>query len=98
MKSQGNAEQLPAARANQNVGVGESRRMLCDRSAPLTKSLPRYIRLGKWMSKAGVAVTMATATPESRDDVTVGGFLNPADLPNRNACAFLIWSVYIRCR
>lgn len=44
--------------------------------------LPRYIRLGKWMSKAGVAITHTTAQPEPRDEETVPVFLNPADLPH----------------
>jgi CRISPR-associated protein Csc1 len=44
--------------------------------------LPCYVRLGKWMSKAGVAVTHATARPEPKEEVTVPVFLNPADLPH----------------
>jgi len=45
-------------------------------------ALPRYVRLGKWMSKAGVMITHATARPEPRDEETVPVFLNPADLPH----------------
>lgn len=45
-------------------------------------ALPRYVRLGKWMSKAGVTITHATARPELRDEETVSAFLNPADLPH----------------
>lgn len=44
-------------------------------------ALPRYIRLGKWMSKASVSVTHAMARPEPKEGVTVPFFLNPADLP-----------------
>ncbi|HEC35030.1 MAG TPA: type I-D CRISPR-associated protein Cas5/Csc1 [Anaerolineae bacterium] len=45
-------------------------------------ALPRYVRLGKWMSKAGVTITHATARAEPRDEETVSIFLNPADLPH----------------
>ncbi|OIO94572.1 MAG: type I-D CRISPR-associated protein Cas5/Csc1 [Anaerolineae bacterium CG2_30_64_16] len=47
--------------------------------------LPRYIRLGKWMSKASVEVTHATSRPEQRPGETVSVFLNPADLPDPKA-------------
>jgi len=47
--------------------------------------LPRYIRLGKWMSKVSVAVTGATAQPTHRDKEVVSAFLNPADLPHPEA-------------
>lgn len=44
--------------------------------------LPHYVRLGKWMSKAGITVSHATARPESKEEVTVPVFLNPSDLPH----------------
>jgi CRISPR-associated protein Csc1 len=45
-------------------------------------TLPRYVRLGKWMSKASVTMTHTTAQPEPKDEVTVPVFLNPTDLPH----------------
>jgi CRISPR-associated protein Csc1 len=48
-------------------------------------ALPRYIRLGKWMSKAGVQVTHTIAHPEPKESVIIPGFLNPADLPHPEA-------------
>lgn len=48
-------------------------------------ALPRYIRLGKWMSKVSVAVTVATAQSAYRDKEAVSVFLNPADLPHPEA-------------
>lgn len=47
---------------------------------PLT--LPRYVRLGKWMSKASITVAHSIAYPEIRDQVQIPIFLNPADLPH----------------
>lgn len=44
--------------------------------------LPAYIRLGKWMSKAAVAVTRQRCEPTWRDEALVEGFLNPLDLPD----------------
>lgn len=44
--------------------------------------LPRYVRLGKWMSKASVVVTGATVQPEPRNKESVPVFLNPVDLPH----------------
>lgn len=49
---------------------------------PLESALPRYIRLGKFMSKAAVAVTHHVSQPEQRANQVVDGFLNPADLSN----------------
>lgn len=42
--------------------------------------LPRYIRLGKFMSKAAVTVTPHLSQAEHRNSQVVDGFLNPADL------------------
>ncbi len=50
---------------------------------PIT--LPRYIRLGKWMSKAAVEVSYTVSEPEPKQNITVPIFLNPADLPNPGA-------------
>lgn len=47
---------------------------------PLGVSLPRYIRLGKFMSKAAVTVTHQLSQPEQHTNQVVDGFLNPADL------------------
>jgi CRISPR-associated protein Csc1 len=44
--------------------------------------LPRYVRLGKWMSKAAVDVSQQRCDPIWHDEVSVEGFLNPVDLPN----------------
>jgi len=49
---------------------------------PLPRPLPRYVRLGKWMSKASVEVTYAVSQPEQRPGETVDVFLNPTDLPD----------------
>lgn len=48
-------------------------------------ALRRYIRLGKWMSKASVEATHTVARPEPKQSVTVPFFLNPADLPRPEA-------------
>ncbi len=48
----------------------------------LEHDLPRYIRLGKWMSKAAMQITYASGQAESRDNQMVDVFLNPADLPD----------------
>jgi CRISPR-associated protein Csc1 len=62
---------------------------------PLARDLPRYIRLGKWMSKAGVQVTRAVSQAEPRADQTVEISLNPADLPDPKAFgAFDLVSVH----
>jgi CRISPR-associated protein Csc1 len=42
--------------------------------------LPRYIRLGKWMSKASVDVSQQLCEPVWRDEMSVSSFLNPVDL------------------
>ncbi len=42
--------------------------------------LPRYIRLGKWMSKAAVDVTQQWCDPIWHDEMSVESFLNPVDL------------------
>jgi CRISPR-associated protein Csc1 len=44
--------------------------------------LPRYIRLGKWMSKASLTMTHSTARKATRLEEQVPVFLNPADLPH----------------
>jgi CRISPR-associated protein Csc1 len=49
---------------------------------PLENTLPVYIRLGKFMSKAAVTVTHRVSQPEWRVNQTVNGFLNPTDFPN----------------
>lgn len=46
---------------------------------PLT--LPRYIRLGKFMSKARVAITEQPVNIVQRQEQQIGLLLNPADLP-----------------
>ncbi|MEA3397093.1 MAG: type I-D CRISPR-associated protein Cas5/Csc1, partial [Chloroflexota bacterium] len=46
---------------------------------PLT--IPHYVRLGKFMSKARVAVTEVKAEEVERQDATIPFLLNPADLP-----------------
>ena len=46
---------------------------------PLT--IPRYVRLGKFMSKAHVAVTEVKAEEVERQDAIIPFLLNPADLP-----------------
>ncbi len=43
--------------------------------------LPRYIRLGKFMSKAKVSVTRTRCEPGQRATISINGVLNPADLP-----------------
>jgi CRISPR-associated protein Csc1 len=57
-------------------------RAVCYVSSREVLSLPRYVRLGKWMSKASVALTHGSAQPEPRDETIVPVFLNPADLPH----------------
>lgn len=52
---------------------------------PLERDLPRYVRLGKWMSKAAVQVTHAASQAETRANQVVEVFLNPADLPDPQA-------------
>ncbi len=52
---------------------------------PLKRALPRYIRLGKWMSKAAVQTTHVSTQAETRDNQLVEVFLNPADLPDPQA-------------
>lgn len=47
---------------------------------PLT--IPRYIRLGKFMSKAHLTVKEQPANVVTQENVTVTGLLNPADLPS----------------
>jgi CRISPR-associated protein Csc1 len=44
-------------------------------------SIPRYLRLGKFMSKARVDVAEVTYQEEERTDQVVPFLLNPADLP-----------------
>jgi CRISPR-associated protein Csc1 len=44
-------------------------------------SLPRYVRLGKFMSKAKVQVEEMAAEVVGREEVVVPFLLNPADLP-----------------
>lgn len=44
-------------------------------------AIPRYVRLGKFMSKARVEVTELTHREEERFDQLVPLLLNPADLP-----------------
>jgi CRISPR-associated protein Csc1 len=57
--------------------------------------LPAYFRLGKWMSKAALAVTQQQCNPTWRDDVTVEDFLNPVDLPDPSALnAFDLVSIH----
>jgi CRISPR-associated protein Csc1 len=46
---------------------------------PIT--LPRYVRLGKFMSKARVAVDEMQTEEMEREDVIIPFLLNPADLP-----------------
>jgi CRISPR-associated protein Csc1 len=46
---------------------------------PIT--VPRYVRLGKFMSKARVTVEEAPMEEVEREEVTVPFLLNPADLP-----------------
>ena len=46
---------------------------------PLT--VPRYVRLGKFMSKARVAVEEVPVEEVEREGVTIPFLLNPADLP-----------------
>jgi CRISPR-associated protein Csc1 len=47
--------------------------------------LPHYIRLGKWMSKAAVDVSQQQCDPIWQEEVSIEGFLNPADLPDPSA-------------
>jgi CRISPR-associated protein Csc1 len=47
--------------------------------------LPRYIRLGKWMSKAAVDVSQQWCEPIWHEEVSIEGFLNPVDLPDPSA-------------
>ena len=44
-------------------------------------SIPRYVRLGKFMSKARVDVAEVSYQEEERTDQVVPFLLNPADLP-----------------
>ena len=44
-------------------------------------TVPRYIRLGKFMSKARVEVTEMSSKVLERENVTIPFLLNPADLP-----------------
>ena len=46
-----------------------------------TVELPRYVRLGKFMSKARVVVEELPAQEVEREDTVVPFLLNPADLP-----------------
>ncbi len=52
---------------------------------PLDELLPRYIRLGKFMSKAEVSYSHKFCQPEYHIFQTTSGFLNPADLPDTKA-------------
>jgi CRISPR-associated protein Csc1 len=47
--------------------------------------LPRYIRLGKWMSKAALDVSLQRCDPIWQEEVSIEGFLNPVDLPDPSA-------------
>ncbi len=51
----------------------------------LDHHLPHYIRLGKWMSKAGVQYTKISSRKTHRSQQIVEVFLNPADLPDPKA-------------
>ena len=44
-------------------------------------TVPRYVRLGKFMSKARVVATEVSCREEEREDVSIPFLLNPADLP-----------------
>jgi CRISPR-associated protein Csc1 len=44
--------------------------------------LPRYIRLGKWMSKAALEVSWLQCDPIWQEEVSIESFLNPVDLPD----------------
>ncbi|MBX7237235.1 MAG: type I-D CRISPR-associated protein Cas5/Csc1 [Caldilineales bacterium] len=57
-----------------------SNRAVCYVVSREALALPRYVRLGKWMSKASVATTHAIVRSEAKKDVTIPVFLNPADL------------------
>jgi CRISPR-associated protein Csc1 len=52
---------------------------------PLDAFLPRYIRLGKFMSKAEVKVLHLFSQSEHKTNLTFNGFLNPADLPDKKS-------------
>ena len=45
------------------------------------REIPRYVRLGKFMSKARVDVTEIASHEEERSNQVVPLLLNPADLP-----------------
>lgn len=47
--------------------------------------LPRYVRLGKFMSKAALKIEYRFSEPEQRTDQTVDVYLNSADLTNPSA-------------
>jgi len=53
--------------------------VLC--AVPLPESLPSYIRLGKFNSKAYVHISHQFVKPEWLDGQRVSRYLNPADLP-----------------
>jgi CRISPR-associated protein Csc1 len=61
------------------LGIGN--RALAYVLSRLPVTVPRYIRLGKFMSKARVDVTEMVFAEEERDDVVIPLLLNPADLP-----------------
>jgi CRISPR-associated protein Csc1 len=47
----------------------------------LPVQVPRYVRLGKFMSKARIDVDEVAFAEETREDISVPLLLNPADLP-----------------
>ncbi len=77
------AESRPQYGRIRCLGIGNRAVAYVFSQEPLT--IPRYIRLGKFMSKARVEAAEVSATLIERQAVTMPFLLNPADLPAATA-------------
>ena len=77
------AESRPQYGRIRFLGIGNRAVAYILSQEPLT--VPQYIRLGKFMSKAKVEATEVSATLVERQAVTLPFLLNPADLPTTMA-------------
>ncbi len=75
-----NVENRPQHGRMRMLAVGNRAVCFVLSQAPL--ALPRYIRLGKFMSKARVTVREVKAQPVEETNVLTRWLLNPADLPS----------------
>lgn len=62
------------------LGIGNQARFYVF-AADEPPRLPRYMRLGKWMSKARIDAELLTFSAVEETDVEIAGLLNPLDLP-----------------